>query len=82
MILNFYHIHEIFISLLLSCDGKILSGFDGSRILFPYFSASVIKIYFLHFKAFIAGGDIPQEQEAGKCGSSFYFCSQSAKRNH
>lgn len=38
--------------------------------------------FFLHFKAFIAEGDIPQEQEVGKGGSSFYFCNQSAKTNH
>lgn len=47
--------------------------------------ATVINIFnsfFLHFKAFIAEGDIPQEQELGKGGSSFYFCNQSAKTNH
>jgi len=58
----------MYFSFLPSFDGKTSIDFDGSRILLN-FSASVIK-HFVYFKAFITGGDISQEQQAGKCGTS------------
>lgn len=68
-LLHFWLYASSFFSLPPSFYGKMPIHFDGSRILLLYFSVSVIN-NFVHVKGSIAGSDIPQEQEGGKCGTS------------